>query len=660
LAAGPTRLIHPRGVRGCLLALVCLLCLGAALAPAMASAAGSSSIDGLVSHGSTPLVGIEVCASGTEDKCVQTEFGGYYSIEELEAGTYSVSFVGASYAPKTVVDIQLPEDSSAGVDADLNALGTLTGTVTDAVSHTPVEAVHVCAEFEGGGPSSCTDTEGTGEYELELPPGSYEVSFTRPGYAGKGLGGVAVTEEQTTTQDVELEETGEIEGVATNSLGGGIGETLVCVDGAKGLYYTTCQFTYPDGTYGFAELPPGEYEVEFTGLECGEGDCEVEECQRLETCTRSYVPVVYEHAATLNNGESTLIPVAAGETVEEIDGVLLAGGKIEGVVTLARTGAPLAGIEVSAIPVSVNARGQKATTNANGEYTIEGLASVEFYVRFNEPCEEETGQPACPQTYVTQFYGDATEEESSTPVLVSASTPRTGIDAAMVEVNPPVQAPTFTSSPTLGGAAAVGSTLTCSPGTWSNDPTSVTYAWLRNGASIAGQAGNTYLVTSTDQGTSLTCAVTIGNEAGSVSATSNAIAIPAAASGSGSGTGTTNPGGGGGSTSTPKAKPATAPSTATAKGGTATLTLKCGGGTACKGSLKLVYEEKAKKNGKSSVKKITVGSASFQVGAGGSKAIKVKLNGQGKSLLAEAGKKGLKVKLTGSGITARTITLKSA
>ena len=60
------------------------------------------------------------------------------------------------------------------------------------------------------------------------------------------------------------------------------------------------------------------------------------------------------------------------------------------------------------------------------------------------------------------------------------------------------------------------------------------------------------------------------------------------------------------------------------------------------------------------MKKITVGSASFQVPAGKSKAIKVKLTKQGKSLLAEAGKGGLKVKLTGSGVKSRTLTLKAS
>ena len=55
--------------------------------------------------------------------------------------------------------------------------------------------------------------------------------------------------------------------------------------------------------------------------------------------------------------------------------------------------------------------------------------------------------------------------------------------------------------PTILGTAAVGQTLTCNPNAtaWGGVPT-FTYAWLRDGAPIAGAAGATYLVSAADGG----------------------------------------------------------------------------------------------------------------------------------------------------------------
>lgn len=79
----------------------------------------------------------------------------------------------------------------------------------------------------------------------------------------------------------------------------------------------------------------------------------------------------------------------------------------------------------------------------------------------------------------------------------------------------PVQPkPVSTAAPTLSGTPAPGQTLTCSTGTWSNNPTSYAYAWLRDGVAIAGQTGSAYLVQSADQGHSISCQVTATNSGG--------------------------------------------------------------------------------------------------------------------------------------------------
>ena len=87
-------------------------------------------------------------------------------------------------------------------------------------------------------------------------------------------------------------------------------------------------------------------------------------------------------------------------------------------------------------------------------------------------------------------------------------------------------APANTAPPAISGSATVGQTLTTSDGTWSNNPTSFAYQWLRcNGggnkcAPIAGATQKTYTVAAADEGKTLRSRVTATNADGSTSADS--------------------------------------------------------------------------------------------------------------------------------------------
>ncbi|HEX8207753.1 MAG TPA: trypsin-like serine protease [Solirubrobacteraceae bacterium] len=91
------------------------------------------------------------------------------------------------------------------------------------------------------------------------------------------------------------------------------------------------------------------------------------------------------------------------------------------------------------------------------------------------------------------------------------------------------EAPRNTAAPSVDGTAEVGSTLTCSPGTWTNAQT-FAYEWLRDGAVVG--SGPTYTVVDEDAGHTVTCRVTATNEEGaSTKATSSSSAgrVPAPA-----------------------------------------------------------------------------------------------------------------------------------
>ena len=101
-------------------------------------------------------------------------------------------------------------------------------------------------------------------------------------------------------------------------------------------------------------------------------------------------------------------------------------------------------------------------------------------------------------------------------------------------------APQNTSEPEISGSAAPGKTLAATTGTWSNDPTSFAFQWLRCPQSggqgdgsdcgqIAGATTSTYTLAGDDVGFTIRVRVTATNADGSASAASNPSSIVQAA-----------------------------------------------------------------------------------------------------------------------------------
>ena len=83
--------------------------------------------------------------------------------------------------------------------------------------------------------------------------------------------------------------------------------------------------------------------------------------------------------------------------------------------------------------------------------------------------------------------------------------------------------PANTAPPTVSGSAAVGQSLSASPGSWSGSPTSYAYQWLRCASTcsaISGATAASYAVQSADAGYELAVSVTAANDSGSAVATS--------------------------------------------------------------------------------------------------------------------------------------------
>jgi hypothetical protein len=106
-----------------------------------------------------------------------------------------------------------------------------------------------------------------------------------------------------------------------------------------------------------------------------------------------------------------------------------------------------------------------------------------------------------------------------------------GIFAATAASAPPAN----TALPSISGTSTVGETLTAGDGTWSNNPTSFAYQWLRcngggnNCADVAGGTQKTYTLVDADSGSTMRVRVTATNADGSNSAQSAQTAAVAAA-----------------------------------------------------------------------------------------------------------------------------------
>jgi len=84
--------------------------------------------------------------------------------------------------------------------------------------------------------------------------------------------------------------------------------------------------------------------------------------------------------------------------------------------------------------------------------------------------------------------------------------------------------PVNTVTPVISGSLVVGSTLTCSTGTWTGTlPITYSYQWYSNYYPISGQTNNTYVTQNSDVGIFVYCSITATNAFGSATIGSSAV-----------------------------------------------------------------------------------------------------------------------------------------
>jgi hypothetical protein len=174
-------------------------------------------------------------------------------------------------------------EEAAGIDAELQPGGQITGTVSDVEGGAPVEGIEVCApqidrvtEF---GVIHCDKSDSAGEYTIQaLPTGLYKVEFfvrKSPNYIGQYYPGKASFAEATQIAvtagappipfiDAVMQRGIQISGTVTEAGGSGLTwESRVCAHNAATEAVIQCDFPEKDGTYSIAGLPFGAYVVSF-------------------------------------------------------------------------------------------------------------------------------------------------------------------------------------------------------------------------------------------------------------------------------------------------------------------------------------------------------------------------------------------------------------
>jgi Carboxypeptidase regulatory-like domain len=416
-----------------------------------------------VADGGTALQGAQVCAVSPKlnvglPTCASTDASGQYTISGLPTGSYKVRFsaetTGADYLDQYYSDeptrrLAKPVSVTAGatttgIDAAVQAGGEIKGRVTGGLSEEPLSNLFVCVrpvgqpDFEAGG-LMCDYTDSNGEYAIgSLSTGSYFVRFgqrytdsayLRQYYDGKAGRSDAtpvdvVAGETVTGIDASLQEGGRIAGRVTDALSHDpVSPIRVCArdpnqseEEKEEEVGGGCGFTDSSGEYEIEGLPSGSYEVEFSpGASMNPFG---------EPPDYAYATQYYDGRSS--GTEADLVQVTAGLTTTGIDAAMAEGGSISGTIVDLATKDPVGEVQVCALMTDDDEASRCASTDASGDYTIEGLASGDYDVEFHasEYPEEE-------RNYLRQYYDGKGSLGDATAVAVTAGAVKSGVDAEL-------------------------------------------------------------------------------------------------------------------------------------------------------------------------------------------------------------------------------------
>lgn len=537
--------------------------------------------------------------------------------------------------------------------------GTIEGKVTDAATKVGVGGIEVCAWPLGAGEEGeeeleelafpCSTSSASGSYALHVPEGEYAVEFSTPfnsiaNYVTQYYDDSPSFEEATPlivqtgaiyTANAAMVHGGSVSGKVTAAEGGAAIEGVEICAWGVGVESVGCAETGASGEYLVTGLAPGKYKVGFrsppkSGLD--------------------YVAQFYADKSSFATANE--IEVAKEATTPNIGAAMQLGGRIGGTVTAAASGSPAAGVFVCAFN-PLEGPVECALTGTDGRYTISALPPEAHY---------KVGFEGGPQ-FEVEYYKEAFTLNAASELTVTKGGVLAGIDAALVARALPPQNTVF---PTISGTIAVGSTVSCSPGSWSGaTPMAYTYQWLRDRVAIEGATATSYTIQTADVGHFVACEVIAYNRKGNSWARSIGYRVPAPLPVPTGVTPVAPP--------PPKAEvlpsivvvpAASAASRVKVSRSLAKVRVSCKAGP-CHGTVQLLatIRQRRRVGGHTVVRRVTVvlGSAGFSLASGASANVTIHLNAAGRHQLAGAARhprqEKLKLLLHGGATTMRAVTV---
>lgn len=308
---------------------------------------------------------------------------GNYIFDHLPSGDYIVDVSVPGYAKQyysnannrqdaTPVTIAAPTDTT-GVNFALQQAGGFSGKVTRVDGVTPIPNARVCIEdYYSNDWYDCVNSGVDGTYEVSiLSAGDYRVRIDyAPGFAYFYYPNILWRNEAqpvnvtvgniTPNINFTLPEAGNITGTINPADAGPLTNVHICINEFDTNKHVICRgdhiVEYGPNTYVWEGLPTGTYRVEASAL----------------TYRRDYYDGV---DGSTNWDEAVPVAVTSPNTTTDINFILDPGGTISGTVHASDGVTPLANI-----PVDIEYGGYGRCTDANGQYSINGLPLGEALV----------------------------------------------------------------------------------------------------------------------------------------------------------------------------------------------------------------------------------------------------------------------------------------